>query len=189
MKEDQAQDEGYNPAGGRECRPGSGADVTLPLGERCGIERWPVKILADKDKSQIDFTPITSRVEWLSALPIPRGAYEYDKRIAESEMHVYRIRARLLRVRDEADSDIHMIIADPDSQELTMIAEIPAPFCAVGTGHEKAFAKVREIVHQAPIGSIVDIDGVGFFDVIHGQRGRARNGIELHPVLSLRIEP
>jgi hypothetical protein len=31
-------------------------------------------------------------------------------------------------------------------------------------------------------GSIV---GVGFFDVIHGQRGVAPNGIELHPVLGI----
>jgi hypothetical protein len=28
------------------------------------------------------------------------------------------------------------------------------------------------------------ISGVAFFDVIHGQRGVAPNGIELHPALS-----
>jgi hypothetical protein len=27
------------------------------------------------------------------------------------------------------------------------------------------------------------IDGVGFFDFLHGQRGVAPNGIELHPAL------
>jgi len=30
------------------------------------------------------------------------------------------------------------------------------------------------------------ITGVAFFDVIHGQRGVAPNGIELHPVLSFK---
>jgi hypothetical protein len=30
------------------------------------------------------------------------------------------------------------------------------------------------------------IDGVGFFDAIHGQRGIAPNGIELHPVTRFR---
>jgi hypothetical protein len=29
------------------------------------------------------------------------------------------------------------------------------------------------------------VRGVGFFDKIHGQTGVARNGIELHPVLSI----
>ncbi len=29
---------------------------------------------------------------------------------------------------------------------------------------------------------LVQITGVGFFDYIHGQRGVAPNGIELHPV-------
>ncbi|MSQ21739.1 MAG: DUF3761 domain-containing protein [Dehalococcoidia bacterium] len=28
--------------------------------------------------------------------------------------------------------------------------------------------------------------GVGFFDLIHGQRGVAPNGIELHPVLAIK---
>jgi hypothetical protein len=31
----------------------------------------------------------------------------------------------------------------------------------------------------------VTLFGVGFFDVIHGQRGVAPNGIELHPVLGI----
>jgi hypothetical protein len=30
------------------------------------------------------------------------------------------------------------------------------------------------------------IDGVGFFDLIHGQTGHAPNGIELHPVTRFR---
>jgi hypothetical protein len=33
----------------------------------------------------------------------------------------------------------------------------------------------------------VKIVGVGFFDKIHGQRGVAPNGIELHPVLGICI--
>jgi hypothetical protein len=36
-----------------------------------------------------------------------------------------------------------------------------------------------------PRGGRVVVEGVGFFDFIHNQRGRARNGIELHPVLLL----
>ena len=32
---------------------------------------------------------------------------------------------------------------------------------------------------------LVRITGVGFFDYLHGQRGVAPNGIELHPVLDV----
>jgi len=35
--------------------------------------------------------------------------------------------------------------------------------------------------------ALVRITGVGFFDYIHGQRGVAPNGIELHPVLDVEF--
>lgn len=34
---------------------------------------------------------------------------------------------------------------------------------------------------------LVWITGVGFFDYVHGQRGVAPNGIELHPVLDVEF--
>ena len=34
---------------------------------------------------------------------------------------------------------------------------------------------------------LVRITGVGFFDYIHGQRGVAPHGIELHPVLDMEF--
>jgi hypothetical protein len=34
----------------------------------------------------------------------------------------------------------------------------------------------------------IEVIGVGFFDRMHGQRGRARpSGIEIHPVLSMTV--
>ena len=41
---------------------------------------------------------------------------------------------------------------------------------------------MRPIVLLAAAGTAT-IDGVGFFDRLHGQAGVAPNGIELHPVL------
>jgi len=35
---------------------------------------------------------------------------------------------------------------------------------------------------HSPARPLVWITGVGFFDYLHGQRGVAPNGIELHPV-------
>jgi len=34
---------------------------------------------------------------------------------------------------------------------------------------------------------IIEIVGIGFFDRLHGQKGMAPSGIEIHPVLSFRV--
>jgi hypothetical protein len=35
---------------------------------------------------------------------------------------------------------------------------------------------------------VIEVVGIGFFDRMHGQRGRALpSGIEIHPVLSFRV--
>jgi hypothetical protein len=42
---------------------------------------------------------------------------------------------------------------------------------------------VAQDIHS---GDKVVATGVGFYDFAHGQTGRAKNYIELHPVISLR---
>lgn len=66
-----------------------------------------------------------------------------------------------------------------------MIAEIPASFCAEGTGHENDYKQARGDLTNLSIGSIVEVVGVGFFDFLHDAIGGAKNGIELHPVLKI----
>ncbi len=66
-----------------------------------------------------------------------------------------------------------------------MIAEIPAPECAVGTGLEKTSRRARHAVLAVTPGILVEVTGVGFFDFMHEQKGAAPNGIELHPVLGI----
>ena len=50
------------------------------------------------------------------------------------------------------------------------------------------YAQVRQKMmdylnsQHSPARPLVWITGVGFFDYLHGQRGVAPNGIELHPV-------
>jgi hypothetical protein len=66
-----------------------------------------------------------------------------------------------------------------------MIAEIPVPQCAEGTGHEQQHETARKTISSILPNTVIEIIGVGFFDFIHEQRGAAKNGIELHPVLFL----
>ena len=158
-----------------------------PAVSRCGYKRWPVKIMADNDRGKVDLHPVETTIAELGNLRRGRGGLPQSNRLSPTEFKVYRIRGRLLRVRHEKDSDVHLLLEDPSHPESRMIAEIPAPECALGTGHEEAFRRAREVVRNMPLDSVVEVVGVGFFDYLHEQRGAASNGIELHPVLSIRL--
>ena len=69
----------------------------------------------------------------------------------------------------------------------TMVAEIPDSACALTSSHKAEFAAARLALRGAARGAIIELDGVGFFDFLHGQRGVAPNGFELHPVLAVRL--
>lgn len=153
---------------------------------QCGYDRWPVKILNDKDHALVDLHSIDTTVATLGTIPIHEIPYPYDHRIAPKELRVYHLKARLLRVRKEADSDLHLLLADLDQPDRRMIAEIPAPWCAERSGHEQEF-KIAQAISSIPPDTVIEIIGVGFFDFLHEQRGAAKNGIELHPVLSFHV--
>lgn len=164
----------------------AGNAVAQAVPGQCGYERWPVKIFADKDRSRVDVRPVDTTIAKLGAIPIHEVPYPYDRRIEPEEFRVYRVKAKLLRVRREQDSDLHLLLADLDEPEKRMIAEIPAPECAIGTGHEEEYRAARSAVATMRVGDVVEVTGVGFFDFLHEQQGAARNGIEIHPVLTIR---
>jgi hypothetical protein len=154
---------------------------------QCGYDRWPVKILADKDRARVDLRPVDTTVAQLAAIPIHEIPYPQDRRIEPEELKTFRVEARVEAIRREKDSDIHVIISDPSDSKVRMIVEIPAPECAIGTRHEREYEEARKVVAGVRRGIIVELLGVAFFDFLHEQRGGAPNGIELHPVLSVRL--
>jgi hypothetical protein len=167
----------------------------LSCGAACGTERWPVKTLADPDRGQVDQTPERTSVAALARLPRPAQLPE-AARTAGAERKRFVVEAYLAGWDDERDRDIHLILADPDEQTVTLIAEIPDPDCsgACASGFAQAYAQARSALEAGlarpnpadrPIR--VEVTGVGFFDRNHGQTGAAPNFIELHPVLSLRF--
>jgi hypothetical protein len=91
-----------------------------------------------------------------------------------------------------------LVIADPAQPKVTMIAELPADGCTKGappalrrqmSAARAAFAKACGTPSKSrftALGGTGVLTGVGFVDEIHGQRGVAPNGIELHPLLSFR---
>jgi hypothetical protein len=91
------------------------------------------------------------------------------------------------QILTESDGDWHVILADPEHVSETLVSEIPDSSCALGSGHEAEYAAARKALRAMPRGALVELDGVGFFDILHGQRGMAPNGFELHPVIAIRL--
>lgn len=162
--------------------------------DACGIERWPIKTMADPDAGRITFTPKLTTVRGMRQRKRPE--HLGHARIAPVELTTYRIEADLRSASREEDLDIHLVIADEGTQGLsTMIVELPAPACTVGAFGHEAMQRARRAFEQAcglpskkgwNLDGRATIVGVGFWDFIHGQRGVARNGIELHPLTGFR---
>jgi hypothetical protein len=161
-------------------------------GGTCGVERWAVKTMTDPAAAQVRLTPQATTIAKLRALRPPTALG--PTRRPPIETRTWKVSAHLVGFKREADSDIHLVIADPNTGG-TMIVEFPASTC-VGT---KAHARARTLIQAARraftqacgpatdsyrhISGTATVTGVGFFDFKHGQTGVAPNAIELHPVL------
>lgn len=153
----------------------------------CGVERWAVKTLTDAAARSIDWRRPRSRtIAQLAAVPnrSPAGRTAFER-------HVYRVTATIEAAKLEPDGDVHLVLR----QGLRMIAELPATSCTRGAQQRYAIAQARAAFTRRfdvgsssyrPIRARATLAGVGFLDRIHGQRGVAPNGVELHPVLALR---
>ncbi len=170
----------------------------------CGVWRWGIKTLSDADAAQVNFTPRARTIRTLRKFTAPGELSKTTSRLSPLEFHTYRVRARLLQHKwvccgADDDGDFHLVIADPKNRKRTMIAEISDPDCpgAVDSVRATALRAVRkeyaDLFGQPPKGKFVAIEdspvviliGVGFFDAVHGQKGVATNGVELHPILDI----
>jgi hypothetical protein len=171
-------------------------------GVHCGTERWRIKTVFDNDASRIDFTPRHSTVAELTSLRAP-GRLEEEER-SDAEKHVYSVEAVLLgwKVEDAAkgDHDFHLVLADPNDLGRTMIAEVPSADCqgACSSLQAQKFSAVRQALTAQLVAPeahfrrltpawLVRVEGLGFFDVFHGQIGVAENCMELHPLLKIEF--
>jgi hypothetical protein len=176
---------------------GGGGEQKPSSGLRCGVERWSVKTLSDRAASRVDFDPKETTVAALRRKRSP-GVGRSDSRIRGVETNTYRVKAQLVEAKREDDSDIHLVIASPTDRSKTMIVEFPDVRCkgAKQSKKRETMKKARAAFERAcgvppsssfrRLSGTATVTGVGFFDVKHGQRGIAPNGIELHPVLRFR---
>lgn len=158
-----------------------------------GVDRWAVKILADRGAHSVDFTPRRATVAALGRLSRPNRR-PTASRVSDAERRVYCVEAWIVEARPQGDGDLHLILRDPADRRSQMIAEVPEAACrnVCRSPWAEVFATARSHVEarlrtwQTDTLRVV-ITGVGFFDRDHGQIGAAPNLIELHPVLTVRF--
>ena len=93
---------------------GSCAGGDVDPGARCGVERWAVKTLSDRDAPRVNLTPVPASVSALRALSPP--AQLPATRIGPVEFTVYSLEAQVVEFKLEDDQDIHLVIADPNDR-------------------------------------------------------------------------
>jgi hypothetical protein len=164
-------------------------------GLACGVERWFVKTLADEDANKVDttiVTPISIRelngfATHCSDLP--------ERRTFAEEFKVFEVVGRITYASHEDDRDYHIALEDPSAPGFTVVTELADTLCqgvvmspdvTALMGAQNMFQML--LGNRSPstlVGTLVRATGVGFYDFAHGQLGRSRNCIELHPILAI----
>ena len=164
----------------------------------CGVERWSVKTGTDPDAGLVDLTRSTAAtISYLASLPAPASLPD-NGRVQPTETTQFLLDVLLTAYKREDDCDYHLIIDDTAGN--MMIVEVPDPACvdstslfATAIAHARAQFDARLVATTSwkmpspPIPILVQ--GVDFFDFLHGQTGAAPNGIELHPVTDIIFDP
>jgi len=177
-------------------------------GVECGSERWSVKTASDSTVNKIKKAPVKKTVHWLFNATPPTGPKPPDERINGLEWRKFKVKAVLVGYKKEADDhDFHVVIADLNNPDETMIVEFPDIACSgvCESKYKKAIKRARADFLSSDfiteLGNptstfktltdrvVVEVIGIGFWDFSHHQTGRAPNDIELHPVISFRIVP
>jgi hypothetical protein len=176
-----------------------------PVGIKPGVERWAVKTGTDPEAANVSLTPVTGSIAMLVALTPPPDPDTVPDRVDPTELTVFEFDTTLIAYKLEQDGDYHLVLSDGAN---TMIAEIPDPdFCQSSiwlpaiTSARDAFnaqfgnqvtalkALAETLTEGVPmitkVSVPVTVQGVGFFDRLHGQTGVAPNGCEVHPILNI----
>jgi hypothetical protein len=158
-----------------------------------GKERWDVKTLADSCAKDINFNPKSSTIEKLISIKPGRKIGNSTPRFG-LEYNTFTITCKIREYRIEDDGDKHLVLVSLIDSTKTMIGEIPNLACDTTNKNlfkpkfdscMKEFNK-RVMRHQKVEPGLYRIFGVLFFDKIHGQLGVAPNGVEIHPILSIK---
>lgn len=161
--------------------------------------RWDYKILIDTEGLKV-FSKQAEQSSITELIKIPRPEQsELHNHRAEEEMRKVTITAYVVMDGKEEDGDYHLVLKSPTRKD-SLIAEIPDPtqsklsgFPALKDRYAKARSFVESNIDNSP-GKIgisphrikVVITGVVFFDKRAHGKGHSANGVEIHPILSIK---
>jgi hypothetical protein len=97
-------------------------------GVHCGTERWKVKALIDSTAGNIDSTVATKTIAWLRNQPRPSGLQDLT-RAPGLESQTFKVKGRVIRFKKEDDKDFHVVIAQTNNFDITMVVERPHLNC------------------------------------------------------------
>jgi hypothetical protein len=158
----------------------------------CNVRLKGLKMLSDPQRKVVNLHPKNTTVAAIDALQQPHPTPK--TRSTPFSRRVWRVPAQITEFKLEGDSDIHLVLFDDGGY---LIAEMPAAACIPKKARDrKAMVTVRKKFetscgkptnHWQPLGAVVTISGIGFFDIPHTQKPHASNFAELHPVTGLKI--
>lgn len=160
----------------------------------CPVDRAPVKAVTDPAGAELSLLPLPATIESLQAIP-PVRPLPQDRRIAPAETTIHSVTATLIAYRLTAEAEIQLVLSDEARR--TIVAYIPSPACVAGSRFsfeiERARAEFerRYIPTEAftEVRRAVQVQGVGFFDFLDGERGLAPNGLSIYPVTLIDFTP
>jgi hypothetical protein len=183
----------------------SGVEQDELLTGGCGVYRWDVKTGQDAAVASVDVTPGSVHAKTIAAmrgLSRPAGLGLHAPR-TPSEDHAYAVTGYLKEARWEADGDFHVVIETKPSGGSSLITEFPDPNCMANlqpgdpwiprvTTARQAFIDACGVPPKYPkpfkqLSGRVRFSGVAYFDPPNHGNGSAANGIELHPVIGIRM--
>lgn len=155
-------------------------------------DRWDVKTLSDQNGATVNFNSELISISNLISIP-ETAVVKADSPRFGIEFKTYTINCHIREYKLSTDGDYHLVLQDLADPSITMIGEIPDPYCETVkqsirfnqiTQARTDFKNSLLVTGQVDT-SIYTITGIAFYDKVHGQLGAAPNAIEIHPILSI----
>lgn len=166
--------------------------ISGPSAAGCNVRLKGLKTLSDPQRKLVNLHPTNTTVAAINALPRPHPTPK--TRSTGFSRRAWRVVAQITAFKLEGDSDIHLVLFDHGAY---LIAKMPAAACLPKRARaRKAIIAARKKFTTScgqptntwqPLGAVVAIAGVGFFDIPHAQKPHARNFAELHPVTAIKF--
>ena len=161
--------------------------------------RLVVMTATDPGAQRIASRPRPTTIATLSAMPRPaalpldgKPAPQYRHvRFAPVETTLWAVDADLIEIHHADDGDYHLLLKDPQGRRL--VCELPDPAklqrpCRFAGAMVRARARLALLKPSKTVMLVnthVQIIGVGYFGAANPLESSARNGIQLHPVVSI----